>query len=117
MRQLGDLAGGGPEGDVPARVREQAGEARQQMAAGDTAGARRTLQQSASDLDDLRAMLADEEGLQQAQRDLRRSADQIARGRPGTAMVAFAGPGGHGFSKGELSDLLAYIRSLASRRK
>jgi hypothetical protein len=32
-------------------------------------------------------------------------------------MVAFAGPGGAGFSKGELSDLLAYIRSLASRRK
>ena len=83
MRQLADLAGGGPEGDVPARVREQAGAAREQMAAGDTAGARRTLQQSASDMDDLRAMLADEEGLQQAQRDLRRSADQIARGRPG----------------------------------
>jgi mono/diheme cytochrome c family protein len=43
--------------------------------------------------------------------------ETIARGRPGTAMVAFAGPGGAGFSKGELSDLLAYIRSLASRRK
>ncbi len=43
--------------------------------------------------------------------------ETIARGRPGTAMVAFAGPGGAGFSKEELSDLLAYIRSLASRRK
>ncbi len=81
MRQLAALAGGGEEGNVPARAREQAAEARRQLAAGDTAGARRTLQQSASDLDDLRAMLADEEGLQQAQRDLQRSSEQIARGR------------------------------------
>ena len=83
MRQLADLSGGGPEGDVPARVREQAEAARQQMAAGDAAAARRTLQQGATDLEELRAMLADEEGLQQAQRDLQRSADQIARGQPG----------------------------------
>ncbi len=81
MRQLAALAGGGEEGNVPARARQQAAEARRQLASGDTASARRTLQQSASDLDDLRAMLADEEGLQQAQRDLQRSADQIARGR------------------------------------
>jgi hypothetical protein len=84
MRQLADLAGGGQEGDVPARVREQAETARQQMAAGDTGGARRTLQQGATDLEELRAMLADEEGLQQAQRDLNRSAERIARGRPGS---------------------------------
>lgn len=81
MRQLALLAGGGEQGDVPARTREQAEAARQQMAGGDAAAARRTLQQSASELDDLRAMLADEEGLEQAQRDLRRSADQIAGGR------------------------------------
>jgi hypothetical protein len=67
---------------VPARARQQAAEANQQLAAGDTAGARRTLQQAAQDLDDLRAMLADEEGLQQAQRDLQRSADQIGGVRP-----------------------------------
>jgi hypothetical protein len=78
MQQLAALAGGGDEGNVPARARQQAAEANRQLAAGDTAGARRTLNQTASDLDDLRAMLADEEGLQQAQRDLRRSADQIA---------------------------------------
>ncbi|MGQ0568159.1 MAG: hypothetical protein ACT4P5_01310, partial [Armatimonadota bacterium] len=59
---------------------------RQQLASGDTTGARRTLQQSATDLDDLRAMLADEEGLQQAQRDLQRSAEGIARGRSSVAM-------------------------------
>ncbi len=82
MRQLAALAGGGEEGNVPARAREQAAEANQQLAAGDTAGARRTLQQTATDLEDLRGMLADEEGLQQAQRDLSRSADQIASGRP-----------------------------------
>jgi hypothetical protein len=82
MRQLAALAGGGEEGNVPARAREQAAEANRQLGTGDTAGARRTLQQSATDLEDLRAMLADDEGLQQAQRDLRRSADQIASGRP-----------------------------------
>ena len=43
--------------------------------------------------------------------------ETIARGRPGTAMVAFAGTGGAGLTKEELSDLLAYIRSLAPRRK
>ena len=83
MRQLAGLAGGGEQGNVPARARQQAETAQRQLAQGDAAGARRTLQQSASDLDDLRAMLADEEGLQQAQRDLRRSADQIARGAVG----------------------------------
>jgi len=41
----------------------------------------------------------------------------IAGGRPGTAMVAFSGPGGAGLSDAELSDLLAHIRSLATRRK
>jgi hypothetical protein len=41
----------------------------------------------------------------------------IAGGRPGTAMVAFSGPGGAGLSDTELSDLLAHIRSLATRRK
>lgn len=82
MRQLAGLAGG-EQGNVPARARQQAETAQRQLAQGDAAGARRTLQQSASDLDDLRAMLADEEGLQQAQRDLRRSADQIARGAAG----------------------------------
>lgn len=41
----------------------------------------------------------------------------IAGGRPGTAMVAFAGPGGAGLSRGDLSDLLAYIRSLHPGRK
>lgn len=81
MRQLAALAGGGDEGNVPARARQQAETARQQLGSGDTTGARRTLQQSATDLDDLRAMLADEEGLQQAQRDLQRSAEGIARGR------------------------------------
>jgi hypothetical protein len=81
LRQLAALAGGGDQGDVPTRTREQAEAARQQMAAGDAAGARRALQQSAADLDDLRAMLADEEGLEQAQRDLRRSSEQIAGGR------------------------------------
>jgi hypothetical protein len=86
MRQLAALAGGGEEGNVPARAREQAAQARQQLSGGDTAGARRTLQQGANDLDDLRAMLADEEGLQQAQRDLRQSAENIQRGR------AVAGP-------------------------
>jgi hypothetical protein len=82
MRQLSMLAGGGDDGNVPANVREQAETAQQQMAQGDAAGARRTLQQSASDLDDLRAMLADEEGLHQAQRDVQRSAAQIAQGGP-----------------------------------
>ncbi len=41
----------------------------------------------------------------------------IAGGRPGTAMVAFAGPGGAGLSEGELADLLTYLRSLSARRK
>lgn len=41
----------------------------------------------------------------------------IAGGRPGTAMIAFAGPGGAGLSPGELSDLLAYIRSPEPGRK
>jgi hypothetical protein len=81
MRQLAALAGGGEEGDVPMRTREQAARAHRQLAAGDAAGARRTMQQSAADLDDLRAMLADEEGLQQAQRDLQRSSQSIAEGR------------------------------------
>jgi hypothetical protein len=81
LRQLALLAGGGEQGDVPARTREQAETARQQVAGGDAAAARRTLQQSAAELDDLRAMLADEEGLEQARRDLRRSAEQIAGGR------------------------------------
>lgn len=83
MRQLASLSGGGEDGNVPARVREQAEIAREQVAQGDTGAARRTLAQSASELDDLRAMLADEEGLQQGQRDLQRSAEQIARGAPG----------------------------------
>lgn len=81
MRQLAALASGGEEGDVPMRTREQAAQAQRQLAAGDTRGSRRTLQQSAADLDDLRAMLADEEGLQQAQRDLQRSSQAIAQGR------------------------------------
>ncbi len=80
MRQLAALARRGEGEHMPATVRQQVERARQQAAAGDADGARRTLQQSAADLDDLRAMLADEEGLQQAQRDLRRSVDQIARG-------------------------------------
>jgi hypothetical protein len=92
MRQLASLAGGGEEGNVPARARQQAETARQQAAAGDTSAARQTLQQSAADLDDLRAMLADEEGLQQAQRDLRRSADQIASGVPGAPVESEQAP-------------------------
>ncbi|MGQ0551042.1 MAG: hypothetical protein ACT4PY_15390 [Armatimonadota bacterium] len=92
MRQLDALAGGGEDGNVPTRAREQADTARRQLAAGDTAGARRTLQQSATDLDDLRAMLADEEGLQQAQRDLQRSAESIARGRSESAAEAEQNP-------------------------
>jgi hypothetical protein len=82
MRQLQALAGGGDEGNVPARARKQAADADRQLGTGDTAGAQRTLQQSATDLEDLRGLLADEEGLQQAQRDLSRSADQIASGNP-----------------------------------
>jgi hypothetical protein len=82
LQELAALAAGGDEGDVPARARTQAAEAQRQLEAGNAAAARRTLQQGATDLEDLRAMLADEEGLQQAQRDLRRSSEQIARGRP-----------------------------------
>jgi hypothetical protein len=92
MRQLAALAGGGEEGNVPARARQQAETARQQVAQGDAAGARRTLTQSASELDDLRAMLADEEGLQQGQRDLQRSAEQIARGTPGAPVETEQAP-------------------------
>ncbi len=84
MRQLAALSSGGEDGDVPTRTREQAAQAQRQLAAGDTAGARRTLQQSATDLDDLRAMLADEEGLTQAQRDLQRSSQNISQGRTPT---------------------------------
>lgn len=83
MRQLEALSEGGSEGDVPTRGREQAAAARQQAAVGNTAGARQALRQGAMDLEELRAMLADEEGLTQAQRDLRRSADRIARGGSG----------------------------------
>jgi hypothetical protein len=82
LRQLAVLAGGGEEGEVPARARQQAAEAQRRLEAGDAAGARRALQQSASDLEDLRAMLADEEGLRQTHRDLQRSSQQIALGRP-----------------------------------
>ncbi len=82
LQELAALAGGGDEGDVPARARTQAAEAQRQLDVGNVAAARRTLHQSATDLEDLRAMLADEEGLQQAQRDLRRSSEQITRGRP-----------------------------------
>jgi hypothetical protein len=82
MRQLAALAGG-EDGGVPGRIRQQAETARRQAELGDAAGARRTLQQAAGDLEDLRAMLADEEGLEGAQRELRRSAEQIARGAPG----------------------------------
>lgn len=85
MRALAALGSGGEEGDVPTRTREQAAQAQRQIAVGDTAGARRTLQQSATDLDDLRAMLADEEGLQQAQRDLQRSSQNISQGRTPTS--------------------------------
>jgi len=84
MRQLAALAAGGEEGDVPMRTREQAAQAQRQLGSGDTAGARRTMTQSAADLDDLRAMLADEEGLQQAQRDLQRSSQNISQGRTPT---------------------------------
>jgi hypothetical protein len=83
MRQLARLASGDQAG-VPPRARQQAETAQRQLAQGNVAGARRTLQQGASELDDLRAMLADEEGLHQAQRDVRRAADQIARGAAGT---------------------------------
>lgn len=41
----------------------------------------------------------------------------IAEGRPGTAMVAFVGAEGTGFTGGELADLLAYLRTLHPRRK
>ncbi|MGB5994646.1 MAG: c-type cytochrome [Candidatus Deferrimicrobiaceae bacterium] len=41
----------------------------------------------------------------------------IAEGRPGTAMVAFVGAEGTGFTGGELADLLAYLRTLSSRRR
>jgi predicted glycosyltransferase len=41
----------------------------------------------------------------------------IAEGRPGTAMVAFTGPAGTGLTGGELADLLAYLRTLSSRRR
>ncbi len=112
MRQLAALASGGEEGNVPARAREQAAEAGRQLAAGDTAGARRTLQQSATDLEELRAMLADEEGLQQAQHDLQRSSDQIATGRPvpsnepeqtpqASAQRSTAAPGNRPLSEGQ----------------
>lgn len=83
MRQLEALSQGGSEGEVPTRGREQAAAARRQAAAGNTAGARQALRQGALDMEELRAMLADEEGLTQAQRDLRRSADRIARGGSG----------------------------------
>lgn len=92
MRQLDALAAGGDDGNVPVRAREQAAEARRKLAAGDSTGARRALQQGATDLDDLRALLADEEGLQQAQRDLRRSAEGIARGRSDSAADAEQNP-------------------------
>lgn len=84
MRQLEALSEGGSEGDVPTRGREQAAQARRQAAVGDTAGARQALRQGEMDMEQLRAMLADEEGLTQAQRDLRRSSDRIARGGSGT---------------------------------
>ncbi|MDQ7840072.1 MAG: hypothetical protein RDU83_03475 [bacterium] len=83
MRQIEALSEGGSEGEVPTRGREQAAAARRQTAAGNTAGARQALRQGAMDMEELRAMLADEEGLTQAQRDLRRSADRIARGGSG----------------------------------
>ncbi len=41
----------------------------------------------------------------------------IANGRPGTAMVAFTGPGGTGLDGGEVADLLSYLRTLSARRK
>lgn len=83
MRQLEALSEGGSEGEVPTRGREQAAQARRQAAVGNTAGARQALRQGAMDMEELRAMMADEEGLTQAQRDLRRSADRIARGGSG----------------------------------
>ncbi|MDI6771007.1 MAG: hypothetical protein QME77_00270 [bacterium] len=92
MRQLEALSEGGSEGEVPTRGREQAAAARRQAAAGNTAGARQALRQGAMDLEDLRAMLADEEGLTQAQRDLRRSADRIARGGSGAPPQSEAPP-------------------------
>lgn len=79
-RRLAALAEGGPDGDVPVRAREQAARARERVEAGDAAGARRAVQQGAADLEEMRAILADEEGLLQAQRDLQRAADRIARG-------------------------------------
>lgn len=84
MRQLEALSQGGSEGEVPTRGQEQAAQARRQVAAGNAAGARQTLRQGALDMEELRAMLADEEGLTQAQRDLRRSADRIMRGGGGS---------------------------------
>ncbi len=79
-RQLAALGGVGRDGDLPARAREQIEEARRRLEAGDLSGARQAVRRGAEDLDRLDAMLADEQGLDQAASQLRRSSERIARG-------------------------------------
>ncbi len=111
LRQLEALSRGGSEGEVPTRGREQAAQARRRAAAGDTKAARQALRQGALDMEELRTLLADEEGLEQARRGLRKSADRIARGGggppetepPSQAAVAPSGssPGRRQLQQGE----------------
>lgn len=82
-RQLAALGGAGKEGELPSRAREQIQEARRRLEAGDISGAQRAVRQGAEDLERLDAMLADEQGLDQAHRQLRRSSERIARGGGG----------------------------------
>ncbi|MGH2399724.1 MAG: hypothetical protein ACRDF6_07745, partial [bacterium] len=72
----------GQEGTQPARVREQLQRAREQLGRGNMVGARDAISDAMLDLQRLESLMADSEGIQNAQQEVERSQAAIAGGGP-----------------------------------
>lgn len=79
LERLGAITQPG-EGQQPAQVRRQLQQAREQLQAGNVAGAGESLTQALRELEGLESLLADEEGLKAAQQQLQRTRQSIAGG-------------------------------------
>lgn len=81
LNRLGQITQEGG-GDQPADVQRRLQQVREQIERGDTGGAGQSLNQALRDLEGLEGLLADEEGLRNAQEQLNQSRARIAGGSP-----------------------------------
>jgi hypothetical protein len=95
LQRLGNLSRADGEGNTPAQVNRRMADARQQLRQDNVSAAASVMDEALADLEGMRRLLADEEGLGQAQQQLAQRAQRIARGTP-TAPGPRAGesPGG-----------------------